>query len=273
MPSRRALLASLGSSATAFIAGCGQVLGSEDDIQDTDGDGVIDSEDYAPRDPAVDERSDLTGDTGATETAAGGTTATRTEPAGDVVFADDMESGDLGAWEEVVVPDRRNENVVDWDTTRDAIAGSYAAYCESVGDANNLRTREPIVDPGTSVEIGFAWRTSASNSRGIACKLTNGEDGEAFETDLFTRVGLDKNGTPRAQLNDREATFSTLEYGRPQTTTVRIADGRISVSLNGEERIAGRVDRSGGRYLTFDTSGHWGAESTMTLDDVRVSRI
>jgi hypothetical protein len=30
-------------------------------LQDTDGDGVIDSEDYAPRDASVQRRSDLTG--------------------------------------------------------------------------------------------------------------------------------------------------------------------------------------------------------------------
>jgi len=42
------------------MAGCVDVLGGSEDIQDTDGDGVIDSEDYAPRDPDVQQRSDLT---------------------------------------------------------------------------------------------------------------------------------------------------------------------------------------------------------------------
>lgn len=35
----------------------------EDDIQDSDGDGVIDSEDYAPNDPEVQEKSDLQSNT------------------------------------------------------------------------------------------------------------------------------------------------------------------------------------------------------------------
>ncbi|MGQ4556012.1 hypothetical protein [Halobellus sp. GM3] len=40
----------------ATVAGCS---GSSNDIQDSDGDGVIDSEDYAPHDPEVQEKSDL----------------------------------------------------------------------------------------------------------------------------------------------------------------------------------------------------------------------
>lgn len=44
------------TAGTAAIAGCSQ---GDSDIQDSDGDGVIDSEDYAPNDPAVQEKSDL----------------------------------------------------------------------------------------------------------------------------------------------------------------------------------------------------------------------
>jgi len=42
------------------MGGCTQFSsGGSDDIQDSDGDGVIDSEDYAPQDPDVQEKSDL----------------------------------------------------------------------------------------------------------------------------------------------------------------------------------------------------------------------
>jgi len=53
----------IGLTATAGLfgtAGCTQIIGGQD-IQDTDGDGVIDSEDYAPRDASVQRRSDVTG--------------------------------------------------------------------------------------------------------------------------------------------------------------------------------------------------------------------
>jgi hypothetical protein len=41
------------------IAGCSDGGSSQNDISDSDGDGVIDSEDYAPQDPDVQEKSDI----------------------------------------------------------------------------------------------------------------------------------------------------------------------------------------------------------------------
>lgn len=41
---------------TLSLAGC---LGSDDSVQDSDGDGVIDNQDYAPNDPLVQDKSDL----------------------------------------------------------------------------------------------------------------------------------------------------------------------------------------------------------------------
>lgn len=71
-PTRRALLLGAGSTAAA-LAGCAGLFEDDDVIRDTDGDGVIDSEDYAPRDPDVQEKSDLV-TTGTTPTTAPGTT-------------------------------------------------------------------------------------------------------------------------------------------------------------------------------------------------------
>jgi len=62
MVDRRRFVAAGAASLTSLIAGCSDILGQgseETDIQDSDGDGVIDSEDYAPRDPDVQERSDV----------------------------------------------------------------------------------------------------------------------------------------------------------------------------------------------------------------------
>lgn len=51
---RRRLIGSIGVSLS--VAGC---LGLEDSVEDSDGDGVIDSQDYAPKDPAVQDKSDV----------------------------------------------------------------------------------------------------------------------------------------------------------------------------------------------------------------------
>jgi len=63
---RRQLL----TTGALFLAGCNGLnqSGGSDDIQDSDGDGVIDSEDYAPNDPDVQEKSDLQGGSTATPT-------------------------------------------------------------------------------------------------------------------------------------------------------------------------------------------------------------
>lgn len=61
-----------------LLGGCAQ-SDDEQDIRDSDGDGVIDSEDYAPQDPEVQEKSDLVTDTvRMTATAAPTDTPTRT---------------------------------------------------------------------------------------------------------------------------------------------------------------------------------------------------
>lgn len=52
---RRRVLQLCGASVVSGLAGCSSLIDNDgsDDIQDTDGDGVIDSEDYAPRDSSV----------------------------------------------------------------------------------------------------------------------------------------------------------------------------------------------------------------------------
>jgi hypothetical protein len=58
--------------AASLTAGCTDVLGGGNDIQDSDGDGVIDSEDYAPHDPDVQEKSDVQNNSSPTQTEGGG---------------------------------------------------------------------------------------------------------------------------------------------------------------------------------------------------------
>ena len=60
---RRRVLTVISSLSTGTVAGCtgdsDDGGSSGDDIQDSDGDGVIDSEDYAPQDPLVQAKSDI----------------------------------------------------------------------------------------------------------------------------------------------------------------------------------------------------------------------
>ena len=85
---RRRLLRASTTAGAVFIAGC--TGSSEDeDIQDSDGDGVIDSEDYAPNDPTVQVKSDLEGaSTGVNQT------DTDTEGVGPDTEGSDSESED-----------------------------------------------------------------------------------------------------------------------------------------------------------------------------------
>lgn len=69
---RRQLLHFAGGSLVASVAGC--TGGDGNDIQDSDDDGVIDSKDYAPNDPDVQEKSDLVSSTTTTTTETSTTT-------------------------------------------------------------------------------------------------------------------------------------------------------------------------------------------------------
>lgn len=63
---RRRFLRTGGVVGIAGLTGCSQITGGND-IKDTDGDGVIDSEDYAPRDPDVQDAEDIEGSNSAEE--------------------------------------------------------------------------------------------------------------------------------------------------------------------------------------------------------------
>jgi len=60
MVNRRSFLFSTVVTFSTGLAGCSSNEAGDEDIQDSDGDGVIDSKDYAPQDPDVQEKSDLT---------------------------------------------------------------------------------------------------------------------------------------------------------------------------------------------------------------------
>lgn len=89
--SRRQVVVAGGGLVSAAVAGCtSDNEGNE--IQDSDGDGVIDSEDYAPQDPDVQEKSDLQTTGGPTRGTATTTTASATTTTTTVRDTDDSDS-------------------------------------------------------------------------------------------------------------------------------------------------------------------------------------
>lgn len=61
MNRRTLLMAVAGGGLTTFSGCLGSITGGGTEIKDSDGDGMIDSKDYAPKDPSVQEKSDISG--------------------------------------------------------------------------------------------------------------------------------------------------------------------------------------------------------------------
>ena len=273
---RRRFLGLSGLAGTIGLTGCLNTItgGSGTPTpanKDSDGDGVIDSEDYAPRDASV-QRAEQVQERDSTPTETASTEPpTETTPSSSQLW--DFESGTLDNWEQVVVPDNRNEDVVDWEVIEDSIEGSYSAYCNTVGDNNHLRTEETVIEMPVPFEISYTWRTSDSDSRGIDVALVNGETGSNFERRVRFRVGLDVDGNPRVQAAGEEMFFSDFDYNQSHTTTVRYENGEFSVHLNARELFTVVVEISGEYHIGFNTSGHFGSSSNMKLDNVRLDII
>lgn len=114
---RRRFLRATAAIGLGGLSGClrlsgsgGEPSGSTGGPSDSDGDGVIDSEDYAPRDPAVQERADLD-ETAGPETDASAETETdaerdretsTTEGTSSDPLVEGFESGSLDEWRDVV---------------------------------------------------------------------------------------------------------------------------------------------------------------------------
>jgi|APHM01.1.fsa_nt_gi hypothetical protein len=145
--SRRGFLQSSAVVGIIGLTGCSQITGGND-IQDTDGDGVIDSEDYAPRDASVQDASDVqeadstdpepqTPDE-PTDQPSAGTPQTDT-----TVF--DFEDGNL---------DRAWRNEIDISTNRSGIDGGRRAYTVQSNNAPEgdyaLRGDPSLAGDGTS---------------------------------------------------------------------------------------------------------------------------
>lgn len=135
---RRSFLITVGAGSTILLAGCSS--DSEDDeVQDSDGDGVIDSQDYAPNDPDVQDESDVSQST----------------PTQDTPDTQDTQIADSSSPEpEVIATSFAEPQAVSTDST--AVSGSrydFSATVENTGEAGDvIITLQWINDEGLVIE-------------------------------------------------------------------------------------------------------------------------
>ena len=159
---RRQVLTSVGAISLVSFAGCSSLAGDEDsEVSDMDGDGMIDSEDYAPRDPEVQEKSDLVNQDEDSEECScpDQSQAAATE-------VDEFENGNTSGWEPVA------ELTSTFEASQErSLSGSWAAkFSEgstkdnpkwedsgSTATPDTVETAHALEDGGTFVDSTTEW--------------------------------------------------------------------------------------------------------------------
>lgn len=278
---RRALLRGSVTAAVIGVTGCTINTGGSD-IKDTDDDGVIDSEDYAPRDPEVQEKSDLLG----TETE---DTRTKTEGrSGKSITGVQPTEGLKGYWSFESISDRTvpDESGHDHDGT---IQGDPQPISGAVGQALAFDGKDDSVKVDMTPELQTTgsftlelWvqtmeSTDGGRPLGLYTYNGNGQGEETFISAKSNRIGFHaRHSTGFGQAgggaeNDPyyhipgeplEITPSrwhhiALKYDRQAQTIAMYVDGEPEFSLSAPKDP--RVDDT---YLTI------GAEPASGTSDV-----
>lgn len=292
---RRRFLRMSGLAATVGFTGCLRTLSGGSNtatpaIKDSDGDGVIDSEDYAPRDPEIQRKEQL--QRGSTPTEQGPPTETETvseptetvekpsetstktrTPSGNYQFYDGFEQGSLNKWRTITLEDPNNQNGSEWQVTRDSINGSYSAYSETNGDKNHIRTENAVINADQPFELSFNWRTSSTDSRGVRFMTTSGDiinNGENLETKINGQIRWPISGREFIEINGERKNISAQKVGQPHTVELVVDRNTIEVQFRGETVSTAKPRMSGHKYIAFNSSGHYGTSSTITIDNVAI---
>lgn len=278
---RRQLLRFCGVTGMVGFTGClgGIKTGSDSvtetpGIEDTDGDGVIDSEDYAPRDPEVQREEQLKQDRSTpTETS----TDTPTERQSPVIFEDRFETGSLEAWEDILLNDPRNQNRSNWRVTSNSITGSYSAYSETNGDKNLLISKNPIIESDDPFQITFQWRTSSSDSRGIFLLITDGniiDDGKNISSSISVQLRFQADGSSFIRVNgDRQDDISVAKVGKNHRTKLVIDQRTVTVEFADSSASVSKPLMSGEKHLGFNSSGYYGSPSDIWIDNIKIRKV
>jgi hypothetical protein len=240
---RRFLWAS-GIVSTVGLAGCLGIQGGSD-VQDTDGDGVIDSEDYAPRDPDVQRKEQIQTNSAPTETKQPADTETDTtaqiDDRSSGLFQEGFEDGNLTenpVWTRKSVSDqlRLTVNSV-WE-------GTYSLQMESGAGENptpNILTADIGRIPANNYELTGIYRqddgyTSIASFIGLQNSKTDEWIGAGCEADGYAQL-RHYDGTGRDPYTlKRSADGHTVDSNYTnQGGTIKSTDKwyKISVSING----------------------------------------
>lgn len=156
---RRKFLTGISLTTSLLVAGCTSNDGSGSDVKDSDGDGMIDSKDYAPNDPEVQEKSDVSGGSDDSDT----TTDTSTETEEQEIGGNDPEitlsvTADIsGDWQ----LDYAYEGAAGEES--DTEFGSYGRDVSIPGDATYVEA-DLGVNSGSNTDNGQIGLELKSNS-------------------------------------------------------------------------------------------------------------
>ncbi len=250
--SRRAFCAAVGAAGLAGLAGC--TGGS--DVEDTDGDGVVDSADYAPRDANVSRKSDLDGSAPAAKPT---TTPTDTTTPASVTATPAPTRTETAAPSTLAA---KNAAVLDDDTSYVSSYGRRSVTVELLGDDRSfegargkdllvLLSRYPrgeILDRArTTVDVGPGERASVTVSPTVPDSAT---DEPLQYLAVLVPESADFDDLPPEE----------VEFFHETDPFVVAADGTLERAAVAE--LADVSDDEGDGYARVDAEGMW----LLTLD-------
>lgn len=286
---RRQVLGALGGAFGAIgLAGC-TALTSDDGVKDTDGDGVINTEDYAPWDPAVQEKSQLAGESAPSDSDAadGSGTATPT-PSESRTVEYGFEDG-LQSWEPIWAgpSDCPDQPGLEHETGGNVIEGRGSALFTTECDSNLVTGPTFDVDTSRDFTISVDFYFEDSDSRGLFVTLYGSE--RTGSEDDRVRAGEYNHQFVRARRKPakNEQLVSALDTGTvvqqgtidPGTRHRLVGhkrNGTVSATLDGEPYAEHPVEDAtwepGETYrVALVHSGAWGAPSRIWFDSLSVT--
>lgn len=289
-PTRRQVLRIGGFLGLAGVAGCSQVGGSggSDAVSDTDGDGVIDTEDYAPWDEEVQEKSQLTGSESAQAVTPTERESATDTPTGDGTVEYTFEDG-LEGWVPVWAgpSDCPDQPGLRHETSPPVIDGSGSALFTTECDSNMVAGPAFDVDASRDFTVSVDFYFEDDDSRGLFVHLygsdRNGSAndrvraGEHSHTLVRARRWPAKNQQAVSAVgHETRVQQGTIDPGTRHTLVGHKRGDTVTATLDGEAFVERRVGEAtwnaGDTYrVMLVHSGAWGAPSRIWFDSVSVS--
>ncbi|WP_157884791.1 LamG-like jellyroll fold domain-containing protein [Halorubrum aethiopicum] len=207
---RRRVLQLGGAALVSGLAGCNGILGN--DIQDTDGDGVIDSEDYAPRDPEIQREEQVKGE-GSTETETETQAETETETETETQAETPVAGEDLISWWPF------SQNVNDTAGDNDASAPIGNPQIETVADRTAVRFDGDdglrVARGGNEPELSLLDRNDGPASITMQVYFAEPTGSQPFEG----------TGTPRHSILRNDTGYNITAKGESGDSSVNLRFG------------------------------------------------